>query len=101
MLPLTIHLDGDNCWSDLKDKLDDVIHVTSDNMEIAALKGGMASGKPSVCIRINLPDGQVVIAETSMMLFLLAASSFLEKYNDDIQADMQTATNGLIERMMH
>lgn len=44
------------------------------------LKAGMASGKPSVAIRLDLPDGKVVIAETSLALFLGAASALHTKF---------------------
>lgn len=42
---------------------------TSPPMQVARLSGGMVSGKSSVGIRIDLPDGRVVIAETSLALF--------------------------------
>ena len=83
MAELHIHLVGDNCWPDLVEKRDKVIHIT-DDMEIAALSGGMTSGRPSVALRINLPDGQVVVAELSMRLFLMAAHAFTARYGSEI-----------------
>ena len=38
-------------------------------IQIAGLEGGMKSGKPSLVIRLELPDGKVVMAETSWALF--------------------------------
>lgn len=61
---------GDGCWPDLKDKT--VIH-TQLPFEVALLRGGMASGGASVSFRIGLPDGRVVIAETSLELLTTAA----------------------------
>ena len=49
---------------------------------IAALKGGMTSGKPSVAIRLDLPDGRTVIAETSLTLLLAAAETFRTRFGD-------------------
>ena len=49
---------------------------------IAALKGGMISGKPSVAIRLDLPDGRTVIAETSLVLLLAAADTFRTRFAD-------------------
>jgi hypothetical protein len=34
----------------------------------AVLEGGMASGLPSVAVRLPLPDGSTMIAETSLQL---------------------------------
>jgi len=49
---------------------------------ITALKGGMTSGKPSVAIRLDLPDGRTVIAETSLALLLAAADAFRTRFGD-------------------
>ncbi len=82
MLSLDIHLDGDGCWPDLKDK--EVI--TSENianpLQITGLAGGMASGKPSVTLRIDLADGRVVLAQTSLALLLTAADGLKARYGD-------------------
>jgi hypothetical protein len=84
MASMDIHLDGDGVWSDLLEKKpEDVIHTT-EHMAIAALSAGMTSGRPSIAIRINLPDGKVVVAETSMRLFLNAADAFRARYRKDI-----------------
>lgn len=66
---LNIVLDGDNCWPDLKE----LRHIEGELEAVAMLEGGMASGKPSVMLRIQLPDGQTVLAETSLLIFLAAA----------------------------
>jgi uncharacterized protein (UPF0371 family) len=72
---LDIKLDGDRSWPDLAGKSDDQI-VQTDRMSVALLPGGMASGKASVAIRIDLPDGRTVIAQTSQELFDAAAPAF-------------------------
>ncbi len=72
---LSIFRDGDNVYPDLKDKADRIIHVTTP-WSVSRLKGGMKSGKSSVMIRIDLPDGRIVMAETSMELFQAAARAF-------------------------
>lgn len=84
MASLQIHIEGDGCWKDLEAKRDQIIHVT-DGMEIAALSGGMESGRPSISLRIDLPDGRVVIAELSMRLFLTAARAFAARYGQEAQ----------------
>jgi hypothetical protein len=76
MIPLTIILDGDNAWPDLKDKPADKLHHVTAGMAVAMLDGGMTSGLPSVAFRIDLADGSTVIAETSARLFVTAARAF-------------------------
>lgn len=68
-------------WPDLHGR--DVIHLANDTrIEIAGLEGGMASGLPSVAMRLDLPDGRVVVAETSLVLFLTAADGLKARYGD-------------------
>lgn len=49
---------------------------------IAGLPAGMVSGKPSVNFTFELPNGEVVFAETSMRMFQLAAKMFIAKYGE-------------------
>ncbi len=72
MPKLVIKLDADNAWPDLKERG----FESSEDLEVALLPGGMASGKPSVVMRINLPDGRVVIAQTSLDLWRTATRAF-------------------------
>lgn len=73
--------DGDGAWPDLADK-GKKVHWVEDTIEVSALVGGMASGKPSVGLRLNLPDGSVCIAQTSLALFLTAAEALKARYGD-------------------
>lgn len=85
MIALSIHLDGENCWPDLKDAGDRVIHLSNDApaIQLAALEKGMTSGRTSLCIRIDLPDGKIVMAETTLRLFLTAAAAFIGKFPEE------------------
>jgi hypothetical protein len=78
MIPLSIILDGDGCWPDLVGK--ETINTTVD--AVATLPRGTESGKPTVTVRINLPDGRVVLAETTLGLFLSAADAFKARHGD-------------------
>lgn len=49
---------------------------------VGAMPGGMQSGKPSVAIVAELPDGTQVFSETSLELFLAAAAAFRARYVD-------------------
>ncbi len=84
MLVLSIFLEGDDAFTDWIDR--EKIHLanTATPIRVAALSGGMTSGKPSVAIGIELPDGRVVVAETSMRLFLTAAKAFEARYQEEL-----------------
>lgn len=84
---IKVILEGDGCWEDLADKIksDKVIWLREGTISIAALSKGMKSGKPSVSIRIDLPDGRTLVAETSMRLFLSAAGAFEQKYLKELE----------------
>ena len=81
MIAMNIILEGDNAWPDLQGK--DIIHLRDGPpIQVAVLDGGMTSGRPSVAMRIDLPDGRSVIAETSARLFATAARAIMAKYPD-------------------
>ena len=67
-----LQLDGDGAFQDLRGKMMGVHHLTGD-FTIAALTAGMVSGRPSLCLRFDLPGGPVVIQETSVKGLLAAA----------------------------
>lgn len=80
MIGLVMNLQGDGCWPDLRDN-PKVVHVENGKpIQVAALPGGMVSGRPSVSIRIDLADGTIVVAETSARLFLFAARALKARY---------------------
>ena len=72
-------LEGEGAFADLADR--GIIELDGD-FTIACLADGMESGRPSVAIRIDLPDGRVVIQETSMRLFLAAADGMRGRFGD-------------------
>lgn len=74
-------------WPDLAGKLDKIIHLgEGSTIGIGVLKDGVSNvvGKqrPSVAIRIDLPDGRVVMAETTARLFCTAAKMIEARYPD-------------------
>lgn len=64
-----------------------VIHL-SEGLEAGVLSAGMKSGDPAVLLVFPLPDGRVVLAETSLRLFLTAADAFKAKHGDPRMADL-------------
>lgn len=87
MIPMVVNLDGDNAWPELKDK--PFIHLGNGSpaIQVAVLENGMASGRPSVALRLDLPDGQHVVAETSARLFCSAARAIMARYPDLFEGD--------------
>lgn len=71
-------LDGDNAFPDLKDKIgtDAVVHLADETKwTIVRLQSGMTSGKNSLTLRIDLPDGRTLLAETSVAAFMATAAA--------------------------
>lgn len=88
MLKMSISLDGDGCWPDLKgEKAEKLIWLNDGSMSVALLKGGMQSGNHSVAVRLDLPDGRVVVAETSLALFTSAADAMRTRARMDMGPD--------------
>ena len=77
---IDLKLNGDGAWPELAGR-HGVVFV-SEPIKIVTLDGGMASGKPSVMIRLDLPDGRLVLAETSVALFQMAAAAMTGRYGD-------------------
>lgn len=78
MIALDVFVDGDACWPDLTERG----FVEGRWVGIAALSHGTVSGKPTVTVRIDLPDGQTVLAETTLALFQGAAAAFRGRYGE-------------------
>ena len=75
---LRIVLDGEGSWPDLLelDTAGKLAWLTNAPLSISRLPEGMVGGRSSVAIRIDLPDGRTVVAETTMRLFLGCADAF-------------------------
>ena len=80
MLQIKLILDDDEAWPDLKIK--EFHHLGNDAkpIQVATLEDGLQSGRPSVAIRIDLNDGQIIVAETTARLFCLASKAIMAKY---------------------
>lgn len=81
-LTITVNID-ETPWEDIAEKrgTDQMIEAMGGvPIRIGALPRGMASGATAVAIMIELPDGRVVLTETSLALFLMAAQALKAKY---------------------
>lgn len=82
MIQIDIILEGDGAYADFADKK--IIHlgVGAPPIRITGLRGGMTSGRPSVSIGIQIDPEIMILAETSLRLFLDAADALREYYGD-------------------
>lgn len=99
MPEMRVVLDRNPAWLDLAEKVKRgrVIHIANSPLEVTAVPHGMASGRASVALRIDLPDGRTVIAETSLRALWSATVALATKYGEDF---MQVQpTNDTIEQM--
>ena len=68
----SIHIicEGEGCWPDLKDlhaqgRVVQLMNVDAPPISFALLLVGMLSGRASVAMRVELPDGCTLVTETS------------------------------------
>lgn len=68
-------------WPDID--LDKIV-LPDASWDVAILQAGMSSGLPSVMLRIELPDGTTMLAETSLALWsavtIMARAAFPEAF---------------------
>lgn len=81
MLPLDVHADPDGCWADLGRIPEKVIDAVT-KLSVSAAPSGERSKAPTVAVRMDLPDGRVAVAETSLRDFWRAAKLFAERYGE-------------------
>jgi hypothetical protein len=83
MSHINLITNGDGAFADLKENMESLVSVPADSpINVALLDRGMASGRPSVAIRLDLPDGKSVIAQTSARLFVTTARAIMARYPD-------------------
>lgn len=85
---INLQLDGDNCWPELRGKIGTDAVIEANDLAIAFLPHGMTSGEPSLTLRIDLPDGRVVLTQTSLQIFTSAVRAFEARraYLNDLAA---------------
>lgn len=67
--------DEGSLWPEISDAL-----ISDKAPMVGVLEGGMVSGKPSVAIRIDLPDGKIAIAQMTAAQFAVMGRAILAKY---------------------
>lgn len=84
MTMIHLVLEGDGAFRDLQGKEDRVIHLSDKPFTVAALDQGTTGGMPSVVIRLDLPDGRVVLQETTARLWVTVARALRGKWPDQL-----------------
>lgn len=62
----------------------DLTGGSAPTIQVAVVPRGMASGKPSVLLRIDLEDGRTILAETSASLFATAGRAVFARYEREL-----------------
>jgi hypothetical protein len=57
-------------------ELESVMHLPDALWRVAAMEGGMSSGAPSIALRLDLPEGVSILAETSLAAWIAATAAF-------------------------
>lgn len=81
---LIIKLDAAGAFADFAGL---TVHHETESFTVALVERGMESGAPSVCIGAALGNGEAVLLETSLALFLTAADAFRARFGDPRDAN--------------
>lgn len=83
-MPISIDLNGEGAFKDLAldnhPNYEKIIHLPNAHIQIVALDKGTFSGRPSACLRIDLPQGKSVLAEFLLRELIVAAKTFESAY---------------------
>lgn len=72
MIQLEVHANGDECWPDLKIRP----YIEGRFVSIARLPRGTFDGKSTVTVRIETANGQIILAQTTLVLLTNAVNIF-------------------------
>lgn len=61
--------------------------IEADRIDIFVLDNGMRSGRPSVALTADLPDGRKFVIQTSARLFCTHARAIMARYPDLFDGD--------------
>lgn len=79
MIPMRVVLNGDMQFPELQGRKVHSAQVGT----VTALPGGMKSGRASVAFIIELEDGSVVFAETSLRMLQAATKALTGRYGEE------------------
>jgi len=72
-------LNGESAFLDLQGRASDIIHRKA-TFTVASLARVVKSGHPSLALRFDLPEGKVLIQETSVAAWLAVARALEVKF---------------------
>lgn len=56
-------------WPELATRQADLIYLQNSHLQLALVRGGTRSGKDTVIMRIDLPQGRVLLFETTLAIW--------------------------------
>lgn len=90
MAVLKIALDGDGAWADLAglppERVVNLMAPDATVLELTALPHGTAAGRVAVGLRLTLPDGRVVVTQTTLRMLVVAVRAIVARYGDPTRA---------------
>jgi hypothetical protein len=89
MIPfaITFHQKDKEPWPDLENVID-LMGSNAPAWQIAVLENGTNEGRPTIALRLDLPDGSgSLVTETTARLFCTAARAIMARYPDLFEGD--------------
>lgn len=85
MAEMIVRLEGEGAFRDEIAQAKKVIHLGNGAppIKVAALPGGMVSGRTAVALGIEIPGGEFVVVETALALFGSAADMIRARYGNE------------------
>lgn len=87
MTVVKLIIDGEGCWPDAipdNPKMIDATGPDGSKITFAGLPRGTRGGKPTVTIRIDLPDGRFILTETTLQLLKSTTNALVAVYGDQL-----------------
>lgn len=77
MAAIGVYLNGgEGCWPEIEKRTKiDLMGHDAPPIQLAMVAAGMTDGESALIFRIDLPDGQIVLTQTSLPRFLEAAKA--------------------------
>jgi hypothetical protein len=87
MPAIELNLNGDRAWPDIRDNIvkDNLTHLPDTTWRLAALSGGMVSGKTSLALRLDLPNGEVIVTETSLASWVATTCALRARFPEEFK----------------
>lgn len=83
MATMGIQMNGDGCWPDLKHKPHINAMGNDTRVDLAVLHNGTEGGRVSITFRVDTPDGQTILFETTWRLLKSAVEAIAVQLGEE------------------